>query len=125
MKHVFVFLLISGSLFLGCNNPFSGAEESRIIGVWAPQVGIGPKNIAFLNQGRYWEEDIQVGVYTIIKEIYQGDRSDYTVNIRYNDGTNLQVVVFTTEETLKISIGNSTGRGPTGVYNRLHSGDGL
>jgi len=119
----FMFL---GSLFLGCGNPFSSSEELRIIGVWGAQIlDVGPQDIAFLSQGRYREEGIQVGVYTVTRTTFDGEATNYTVRIDYNDDTSIQVVIFTTTDTLKISIGNSSGQGPSGGYNRLHSGDGL
>ena len=114
-----------GLLFLGCNNPFSSDEDIRIIGVWGAQVlGQEIESIAFLDKGRYYENENQVGIYTMVNALYDGEAINYQIRIQYSDGGQVEVVAFTSN-MLQINIGNSGGRGPSGIFHRLHSGDGL
>ena len=65
-KTMFCFLVFG--LLGGCSNPFSSKEKSHLFGVWGAQNVTAPiKRISFLDKGRYFENDVQVGVYTVLR----------------------------------------------------------
>lgn len=114
------------SIFLiGCGNPFISKEPPPFVGVWSVQLQtLEPKTVAFLDDGRYLENNIRVGLYQTITKVASGT-TDWIVQVDYDDGERIQLLVVTTANNLEIQISNETGRGPSGVFDRLHSGEGL
>lgn len=137
-----------GLLFVGCGNPFSSDSKSPLIGVWqAREVVFLPtaiNTIAFVKEEKYYENDVngdmlQVGLYKVIRIVdttFAGvQMKNHTLGIEYFDQGQVQIVVGTTENNLEIHIHENSSRfegseisprGPrTGVYDRLHSGEGF
>lgn len=115
-----------GLLILGCSNPFSSKEDAPLLGIWSARIQtVEPKVVAFLDGGRYLENNVRVGLYTIVDKIPSGT-TDWVVRIDYDDGESIQIIIATSANPVEITIGNSNGRGPAaGFYDQLHSGDGL
>lgn len=110
----------------GCSNPFgSNKDQPPFFGVWSAQLPtLNIRSVGFLDKGRYFENNIQVGLYETITKI-SGGTTDWVVKIDYDGGESIQLLIVTTANNLKIQISNETGRGPSGLFDRLHSGDGL
>jgi len=128
------FFMVCG-LFGGCSNPFSSREKSHLFGVWGAQNVTAPiKSIAFLDKGRYFENNVQVGVYTV--QSSEGGASGaenlvftvHTIRVDYLSGERIVVTVRTlAHTTTEMRLGYISGRGgpPPGDYYKLHTGDGL
>lgn len=137
MKHIWmVRIALLGCLWMGCSNPFSTDSYSPLTGVWGSESPfLEPQRIAFLSNGRYYENDTRVGVYVVTSTRYNPspfvDLEGYlnTVRIDYLDGERTQVVIRTsTVNVLTLDIAENSGaRGPVPrvVFNKLHTGDGL
>ena len=125
---------ILGLLFCGCANPFGSHSDIPFIGVWgAEDVAVPLKTIAFLDKGRYYENDVQVGAYYVIdaRSGASGAENlsftDYSVRIDYTGGQTAMISLWAlVNNDLEIRIFHVSGEGgPLGNYNRLHSGEGL
>lgn len=125
MKYRILFIYLFTVFYLGCSNPLTNKENPPFFGVWGAQLQTQAiKSVAFLNNGRYLENNSQVGLYEMITKI-SGGTTDWILRVDYNDGNSIQLLVVTTKNDLTIQISNETARGPSGVFDRLHSGDGL
>lgn len=127
-------IVILGLLFIGCSNPFASKAKSPLLGVWGTQNATASiKSIAFLDNGRYYENNIQVGAYAVIlSDVGPAEAGNivftsHIVRIDYTDGERVDINVKVTERaSLEIKIHVISGnRGPGGDYHKLHSGDGL
>ncbi len=126
MKALIARIGILGVLVMGCSNPFAGKDDPPIRGVWESRIRtVEPTVVAFLSQGRYLENNIKVGFYTIVDRIGSGT-TDWVIRIDYDDGESIKIIIATSANPVEITIGNSNERGPAaGFYNQLHTGDGL
>ena len=121
--------------FLGCENPFGSKADSPLLGVW--QVGrvIGEiRSIAFLDKGRYYENNVQVGTYVVLNAAPGASGAEnlvfvtHSVRIDYISGDRIEVAVRTLSHTkTEIRLDGVSGIGgpPPGEYYKLHTGDGL
>ena len=134
LKNITCCLIVCG-LFWGCSNPFVSKGEYHLFGVWGAQVTTAPiKSVAFLDKGRYFENNVQVGVYTVLSS--EGGASNreniaytiHTIRVDYLSGEQIVVTVRTLSHTAtEMRLGYVSGRGgpPPGDYYKLHTGDGL
>ena len=126
MKAFRVHLGLLGLIFLGCSNPFASKDDPPIMGIWEARIRtVEPKVVAFLRNGRYLENNIKVGLYTIDDRI-SGGTTDWVIRIDYDDGESIKIIIATSANPVEITIGNSNNRGPAaGFYDQLHTGEGL
>jgi hypothetical protein len=132
-KTMFCFLVFG--LLGGCSNPFSSKEKSHLFGVWGAQNVTAPINrISFLDKGRYFENKVQVGVYTVLRS--EGGASGaenlvfttHTIRVDYLSGEQIVITVRTLSHTAtEMRLAYISGRGgpPPGDYYKLHTGEGL
>lgn len=121
-------LVAIGFLMLGCSNPFSNSEDPLFFGVWDARnleptnAGEPIRQIAFQEEGRYFENGAQVGTYLVtekrVAQLNDGaEEQDYNVQIQYTDGTRVLVVVRVyTDAYWEILVFNSDPRGPRAWY---------
>ena len=120
-------------LFCGCINPFGSKPEFGFIGVWGPEDGSATlKSIAFLDKGRYYENNAHAGAYYVLSATPGASGIEGTsffmhrVRIDYINGERIEISVWTFTHTgVEIRIFGASGRGPGGNYHKLHTGDGL
>ena len=121
-------------LFVGCSNPFSNNKNSEIEGVWsALDSTANMQSIAFLDQGRYYENNTHVGAYTLldVTEHPVGALNtvftNYTVRIDYIAGDRVNILIqIDPGNSLEFNVTGISGRrGPFGNYEKIHTGEGL
>lgn len=122
-------------LFCGCENPFRSRGSSAMLGVWEAQSPtLEIRSIAFLSQGRYWENNVQAGTYVILASNVGASGLEnlvfttHTVRVEYLDGGRVTMYVrVPSNTTTEIQVSGASGRGgpPEGTYLKLHTGDGL
>jgi len=121
-------LAVACLLMLGCSNPFSNSEDPLFFGVWAARAqeptnaGEPIRQIAFEQEGRYFENGAQVGTYLVTEkravQLNDGaEEQDYNVQIQYTDGTRVLIVVrIYTDAYWEILVFNSDPQGPRDWY---------
>lgn len=135
MRNRALFCLLCCFMFCGCENPFRSTGPSPLVGVWqAPGTSSTIKSLAFLSQGRYYEDNVQVGTYVQLGAQPGASGAEnlvfttYRVRIEYLDSSRVEIYVrVPSTTTTEIRVSSISGRGgpPNGDYVRLHTGDGL